>query len=290
MARSLSANEIFPARSPDISARIVALRSGLRVRLVEGGPANGQPLLMLHGWGASAYSFRHAFDRLGRHGLRVIAADLRGFGLSDKPVAAGAYSLANYREDVDQLLDALGLDRAHLVGHSMGGGVALQYALARPERVHALSLVSPTNLVEIPLLKFPKLAPRFVARLLGGRLVPRVGIELILRWVAYGDAALVTKEAVEEYWAPTQYPGYVYAARASLSEFDWNPVTHDQAGSLAVPTVVILGAHDRLIRDATEPARSLREASVHELATGHCVHEAVPERVYEIIARHSSSR
>ncbi|HEV8216822.1 MAG TPA: alpha/beta hydrolase [Gemmatimonadaceae bacterium] len=290
MARSLSANEIFPARSQDISARIVPLRGGLRVRVVEGGPANGQPLLMLHGWGASAYSFRHAFDRLGRHGLRVIAADLRGFGLSDKPAAAGAYSLANYREDVDQLLDALGLDRAHLVGHSMGGGVALQYALARPERVHMLSLVSPTNLVEIPLLRFPKLAPRFVARLLGGRLVPRVGIELILRWVAYGDAALVTEEAVEEYWAPTQYPGYVYAARASLSEFDWNPVTHAQAGSLAVPTVVILGEHDRLIRDAAEAARSLREASVHELAAGHCVHEAVPERVYEIIARHSSSR
>jgi len=288
--RSLSANEIFPARSLDISARIIALRSGLRVRLVEGGPANGEPVLMLHGWGASAYGFRHAFDRLGKHGLRVIAADLRGFGLSDKPAAAGAYSLANYREDVDEMLDALGVERAFLVGHSMGGGVALQYALARPDRVRALSLISPTNLVDIPLLRVPKLAPRFVARLLGGRLVPRVGIELLLRWVAYGDASLVTDEAVNEYWAPTQFPGYVPAARSSLSEFDWNPITHDHARSLAVPTVVILGAHDRLVRGALAAARSLRGASVHELAAGHCVHEALPERAYDIIARHVISR
>lgn len=290
MPRSLSANEIFPARSPDISARIVPLRSGVRVRLVEGGAAHGQPLLMLHGWGASAYSFRHAFDLLGRRGLRVIAADLRGFGLSDKPSVAGAYSLANYREDLDQLLDALSVERLSLAGHSMGGGVSLHYALERPERVRALALINPTNLVEIPLLTVPKLAPRFITRLLGGRLVPRFGIELILRWIAYGDASLVTEEAVDEYWAPTQFPGYVSAARASLSEFDWSPLTSSRAGSLAVPTVVILGAQDRLVREAAQAARSLHGASVQELRAGHCVHEELPERTYELIARHVMSQ
>ena len=290
MPRSLSANEIFPARSPDVSARIVPLRSGVRVRVVEGGAATGQPLLLLHGWGASAYSFRHAFGLLGRRGLRVIAADLRGFGLSDKPSAAGAYSPANYREDLDQLLDALSVERVSLGGHSMGGGVALQYSLDRPERVHTLALINPTNLVEIPLLRVPKLAPRFVTRLLGGRLVPRFAVELILRLVAYGDASLVTDETVDEYWAPTQFPGYVYAARSSLSEFDWTPLTSERTGSLAVPTVVILGAHDRLVRGATEAARSLRGASVQELQAGHCVHEELPERAYELIARHVMSQ
>ena len=242
-------------------------------------------MVLLHGWGASAYSFRHAFVLLGGRGLRVIAADLRGFGLSDKPSAVGAYSLANYREDLDQLLDALGIERVSLAGHSMGGGVSLQYALDRPDRVHALALINPTNLVEIPLLTVPKLAPRFVTRLLGRRLVPRLGVELILRFVAYGDASLVTEEAVNEYWAPTQFPGYVYAARSSLSEFDWSPLTSDRAGSLAVPTVVILGAQDRLVREAAEAARSLSGASVHELRAGHCVHEELPEQAYELIAR-----
>jgi pimeloyl-ACP methyl ester carboxylesterase len=268
----------------------VSLRSGLRLRVVEGGPAGGEPVVMLHGWGASAFSYRHAFERLGRRGLRVIAVDLRGFGISDKPVAAGEYSLANYREDVDQLLDVLGFERASLVGHSMGGGLALHYALDRPERVRTLSLVSPSNLVEIPLLTVPKLAPRFVARLLGRRLVPRIGIELILRWIAYGDVSLVTEATIDEYWAPTQLPGYVYAARASLSEFDWRPLSPDRAQSLAVPTVVMLGTQDRLIRGAVVAARLLRGAAVHEFATGHCVHEELPERAYDVIARHISAR
>lgn len=290
MPRALSANEIFPARSPDISARIIPLRSGLRVRVVEGGAERGQPVLMLHGWGASAYSFRHAFDRLGKYEMRVIAADLRGFGLSDKPSAAGAYSLANFREDLDQLIDALGVERPSLVGHSMGGGVALQFALDRPERVHALALINPTNLVEIPLLTVPKLAPRFITRLLGRRLVPRFGVELILRLVAYGNASLVTDETIDEYWSPTQFPGYVPAARASLSEFDWKPLTRDRTGALAAPTVVILGEQDRLVRGAAQAARSLRGASVQELRAGHCVHEELPERAYELIARHVMSQ
>ena len=290
MPRRLLPNEVFPARSPDISSRIILLRNGLHVRVVEGGAPNGEPLLMLHGWGASAYSFRHAFDRLGRHGLRVIGADLRGFGLSDKPAVEGAYSLGNYIEDVEQLLDALGVERAFLAGHSMGGGVALQYALRRPERARGLALISPTNLVDIPLLMVPKLAPPIVARLLGRYLVPRFGVELILRRVAYGDSALVTDQVIDEYWSPTQFPGYVYAARSILSEFDWRPLAKSRAETLAVPTLVMLGVQDRLIREAGSAARALPGAWVHELTAGHCVHEELPERAYALIAEHFSAR
>jgi pimeloyl-ACP methyl ester carboxylesterase len=281
---------VFPAGSADISARMVSLRSGLHVRVVEGGDARGRPLLMLHGWAASAFSFRHAFDALGRYGARVVAVDLPGFGLSEKPVVAGSYSSASYTEDIDQLIDALQIERAFLIGHSMGGGIALRYALDRPERVEGLGLISPTNLVDIPLLSLPKIMPRFLTRLLGQRLVPRFLVELTLRWVAYGNAALVTKETVDQYWAPTQLPGYVNAARASLSEFDWKPISERRAGELTVPAVVMLGTQDRLIRNATEAARSLRGASVHELPTGHCVHEELPERAYTVIAQHLMSR
>jgi pimeloyl-ACP methyl ester carboxylesterase len=82
----------------------------------------------------------------------------------------------------------------------------------------------------------------------------------------------------------------VYAARASLSEFDWRPLSPDRAQSLAVPTVVMLGTQDRLIRGAVVAARLLRGAAVHEFATGHCVHEELPERAYDVIARHISAR
>jgi 4,5:9,10-diseco-3-hydroxy-5,9,17-trioxoandrosta-1(10),2-diene-4-oate hydrolase len=288
--RRLSAIDVFPAGSTDISARMLTLRSGLRLRVVEGGDARGDPVLMLHGWGASAFSFRHAFDRLGGHGAHVVAVDLRGFGLSEKPGAAGSYSAVSYREDIDQLFEVLGIERAFLVGHSMGGGIALQYALDRPERTIGLALISPTNLVSIPLLAVPKLAPRFIARWVGKRLIPRALVELILHRIAYGDSALITEEIVDQYWVPTQLPGYAYAARASLSEFDWAPTSAARAQELAVPAVVILGRQDRLIRGASAPAYALRGAAVHELDTGHCVHEEQPERAYALIARHLFSR
>jgi len=286
----ISGIDVFPAGSTDISERVLSLSSGLRIRVVEGGEPGGVRMLLLHGWGASAFSFRHAFDRLGRHGARVVAVDLRGFGLSDKPVVAGSYSAASYRDDIDQLFEVLEIQQAFLGGHSMGGGVALQYALDRPERVRGLALISPTNLVAIPLLAVPKLTPLFVARLLGRRLVPRFVIELILRQVAYGNSRLVTGEIIDQYWAPTQLPGYVYAARATLSEFDWVPISATRAAALTVPTVVMLGAEDRLIRGATRVARSLNGASVHEFPTGHCVHEEMPEQAYALIARHLFKR
>lgn len=281
----ITASNVFPAGSTDISARVITLRNGLRLRVVEGGDTGGEPLLMLHGWGASAFSFRHAFDRLGRHGARVVAADLRGFGFSDKPGVAGSYAAANFREDVDELLDALRFEQAFLAGHSMGAGVALQYALERPDRVRGLALISPSNLVEIPLLALPKMAPMFLTRLLGRRLVPRFLIELILDRIAYGDPSLVTREIVDQYWAPTQLPGYVYAARATLSEFDFAPISYERAQTLAVPCVVMLGTQDRLVRGAAAAATSLRGASVQEFAAGHCVHEVMPERAYDAIAR-----
>ena len=86
-ACQLSPSEMFPAFAPHIAVRTVALRSGVRVRVAESGPSDGRPVVMLHGWGASLYMFRHALDRFPRAGIRAIAVDLRGYGLSDKPPA-----------------------------------------------------------------------------------------------------------------------------------------------------------------------------------------------------------
>src|SRR5437763_11561123 len=132
MARLLAPADLFPAGSTDVTQRYVALSSGVRVRVVEGGAAGGEPVVMLPGWGSPVYMFRHAFGGFGDRGLRVIVAELRGFGLSDKPGHRGAYALDAYIADVESLLDALGLDAARLVGQSMAGALALHYALRRP--------------------------------------------------------------------------------------------------------------------------------------------------------------
>lgn len=284
MATLLSPEEMFPAGHTDIVQRFLNLSTGIRVRVAESGPPDGPPVLMLPGWGAAIYMYRHAFDELARQGLRVIALDLRGFGLSDRPKDRGAYRLDAYISDLLATLDALSLDRVALVGQSMGGGLALRFALRHPNRVTQLGLINPSGLIPLPFLAALRMLPRRMARIVGRRAVPRRLIAFILRYLAYGDASKVTEQDIDEYWAPTQIPGYVYAARAALSEFDWRPVTDAEAASLAVPTVVILGDNDRLIRNTDRAARRLRWASVHFLAGGHCVHEELPREAYGLIA------
>ena len=96
-----------------LPVRTVALRSGVRLRVAESGPSDGRPVVMLHGWGASLYMFRHAFERFLVPGIRAIAVDLRGYGLSDKPLADDSYSLKAFSADVDELLDELRLSEDH---------------------------------------------------------------------------------------------------------------------------------------------------------------------------------
>jgi pimeloyl-ACP methyl ester carboxylesterase len=183
------------------------------------------------------------------------------------------------------VLAQLALARPVLVGHSMGGGIALHRALRSPERVAGVALINPVGLVPLDVLGAGRLLPRWPFRVLDGRITPRWLIRLILRHVAYGNAELVTRDVVDEYWSPTQLSGFAYATRATVDEFEWRPITASEAASLAVPCVVILGASDRLVRNSRFAANRLAGASVDELPGGHCVHEEDPGRVNDIIAR-----
>ncbi|WP_299530298.1 alpha/beta fold hydrolase [uncultured Streptomyces sp.] len=100
------------------------------------GPRDGPPLVLLHALGESAEDWDTVAPVLARK-RRVYAVDLRGHGRSDWP---GEYSLELMRDDVIGYLDALGLDRADLIGHSLGGLVAYLVAQHRPGRVHRLVL------------------------------------------------------------------------------------------------------------------------------------------------------
>src|SRR5947209_2651317 len=98
----------------------------------------GADVVMIHGLFASlAFWYLSVMPGMAAR-RRATAYDLRGHGYSD--VAPSGYSSADQAVDLDQLLDQLGIDRAHLIAHSFGGAVALQYALLRPNRVLSLTL------------------------------------------------------------------------------------------------------------------------------------------------------
>jgi pimeloyl-ACP methyl ester carboxylesterase len=113
-----------------------------RMSTFEAGPADAAPIVMLHGLGATKAEFLPTVPALAP-GFRTIAVDLPGFGDSDKPFPA-AYDPPMFARWVNALLDALGLDRVHLLGHSMGGRVALEVGMRHPDRIDRLVLMTPS--------------------------------------------------------------------------------------------------------------------------------------------------
>ncbi|MEK0317106.1 alpha/beta fold hydrolase [Cohnella sp. 56] len=118
----------------------LTLKNGLGVSYTDEG--EGAPLLLLHGYCGSRGYWDEALPLLSAH-ARVVAPDARGHGESD--AAEGTYAMEQLAEDAVQLLDALGIDRAYVFGHSMGGYAALALAERYPDRLRGLGLVHSTT-------------------------------------------------------------------------------------------------------------------------------------------------
>jgi pimeloyl-ACP methyl ester carboxylesterase len=102
----------------------------------------GRPVLLLHGWPDSVYLWRNQIPFLVKNGFRAIAPDLRGLGRSDRPEDVTTYSLQNAVDDAVGILDAFGIEVADIVGHDWGAAVAWFIAMAHPDRVRKLVVLS----------------------------------------------------------------------------------------------------------------------------------------------------
>src|SRR5437867_9179248 len=100
--------------------------NGLSFHVVEEG--KGDPVLLLHGFPDSSWMWRHQIPALVNAGYRVIAPDLRGFGQSDKPEDVEAYAMQTLVQDVVGILDQLGVEQTHVVGHDWGAALAWSFA------------------------------------------------------------------------------------------------------------------------------------------------------------------
>lgn len=249
---------------------------GTRLRLIDSG--SGTPVVFIHGLGSSLYSWRHQLPPIVGAGYRVIAFDNRGLGFSDKP--AHGYHNADYTHLVVALLDSLGIASAVLVGHSMGGAIAAEVALAHPDRVRGLVLIDPAGfgmrwpgvlkLVRVPLLG--AVATRFRSRWITGR---------ILR-STFADPAKVTEGDVDQYYAPVADPNYGRALRGILREFRFDTLAGGRLAALQTPTLILWGDADRWVSlaDGSRFARELpRSEFVIVTRAGHNAMEESPDQV-----------
>jgi pimeloyl-ACP methyl ester carboxylesterase len=122
---------------PEITA------NGLRFAVMDEGA--GVPVVLLHGFPDTSSVWRHQIPALAAAGFRAIAPDLRGRGKSERPERVEAYALSNMVADVATIMDALGVPRAHVVGHDWGAAVAWLFASLMPQRVDRLVAISVGN-------------------------------------------------------------------------------------------------------------------------------------------------
>jgi pimeloyl-ACP methyl ester carboxylesterase len=213
-----------------------------RVRYVRKG--SGPPVVLLHGFASSLYTWKDVLPALAA-GHDVVAIDLPGFGGSSIPRPLQA---ASYPGVILAVMDGLGLDRASLVGNSLGGSVAVAVAGEHPERVDRLVLIDSDGFnfraADRPWLLRLVAAPG-VAALAEQLPVRRRLVAAGLRQVFFHDE-LVTEERIDEYAAPMLRPGAVRAAAELLAA----PGPPDFAAVMArvrAPTLVVWGREDTWI-------------------------------------------
>jgi len=245
---NLSPGEMFPAGDPAYRVSFPRLRSGLKVRVIERGDPESPPVVLIHGWGCSVYVFRRNMPALAEGGFRVIAVDLKGHGLSDKPIAPDEYTIDSLVEHLRDILDALELERPALVGHSLGGSLIYHFASRYRARAQCLGLLSPVGLNGVPLMwLYRALTPKPLTPILR-QIKPRVIVTLALRRV-YGRRGHFTGRDVEEFLAPSQFPEYSLAMRELLHNYDWTAGKNRRLATLDIPAAGLWGALDHMMPD-----------------------------------------
>ncbi len=285
--RRLRPEECWPAGERDVRARRLSLASRLAVRVVESGNEGARPVLLVHGWGGTSYTWRKQLSALAAAGFRPIAVDLKGHGLSDKPHDPVEYRLGALVTHLREVMDALGITQVPIVGQSLGGRISLELAFTEPERVERLALVSSVGFGRVSFAGLlPRLVPASVVPHLP-RFAPRPVVAAVMRR-AYGSLAQRDERDVDEYWSQGADPGFVKALHSLLVGVDMSPLGADRLQALPMPWMAIEGTRDRIVRKARlDPAVDALLESRLEIVqgAGHLVNEECPEPVNDALLR-----
>ena len=253
-----------------------------RLRVVEMGA--GEPVLLIHGLGDSAYTWHRNLRALAAAGFRAVAYDHPGCGESTLP-AAFRFGVDNLARLAVGLMDALGIERAHLVGSSMGGGIGLQLAVHQPERLRRIVLAGATcyHAAFRPFSYLARCSPvcTLCCRLGGPWLA-----EPVLRRV-YGDPSLLTPQVVAQYRMAAERPQYRQACAGMLRDY-WNDAfaeTAQRYREIRSPLLLVWGARDVCVR--ARHGRHLAADTGADLiviaGAGHLVQQASPESFSEAV-------
>ena len=249
-----------------------------------GGPKNGQPVVLVHGFSTPYFIFDTTFEFLVNSGFRVLRYDLFGRGYSDRPRVD--YNIQLFVRQLKDLLDALGLKRVDLIGLSMGGPITTSLVSEYPDYVSRQVLIDPAGAEQVPLpwvLKALKL-PVFGELALG-----LFGSTRMLKVIA---SDMVTPETVEhfqnQFKIQMQYKGFKNAILSTMRNgmLESFYETYVCAGKLGKPTLLFWGMDDATVPFESSKLilKAMPHAEFHAIENcGHIPHYEKPEIVNPIL-------
>jgi pimeloyl-ACP methyl ester carboxylesterase len=287
--------ELFAGVGAEPEESFHELATGLRVRVLAHG--SGAPVLLLHGVSLGAAAWAPLLPALPGH--RLLAVDLPGHGLSD-PVR---YRRGEVREHacelIDDVLDALGLDEAPVIGHSLGGMFALWHAAARPGRISRLVAIGepavalpgvrvrmPLSLLTVRGLGFTVLrspAPRAVYR------------QLLAQGLGRAEVAVAPDSLVEALHLSARRPGNARTVASLMHAIDRfrrprgeSVLTESELAAVATPTMFIWGADAPYLsmEHARPSVERMPSAALYEVPGAHGPWLVDPGRSAELIEAH----
>jgi pimeloyl-ACP methyl ester carboxylesterase len=244
----------------------------------------GIPLVFIHGYGASIYSWRKNLPILSKY-YRVCALDLLGFGFSDKPLNED-YSVNAYMKLIIQFMNALKIKKAVLIGHSLGGGIAVLTALKYPKRVKGLILIDAEAYAISPPLML-RVAQLPVITSIIHHIIGKWAIDISLKRSFY-DQTFVTDELIENYYRPFRTNNGKIAPVKVLQAIDFEKMgaISKDYGKINKRTLIIWGKNDKIsnVRLAYRLRKDIRKSVLKIIPeSGHLVQEEKPEEVNKAI-------
>ncbi|MCR9141344.1 MAG: alpha/beta fold hydrolase [bacterium] len=247
------------------------------------------PVLLLHGWPTSSFLWRNVAPHIAQAGRRVIAIDLPGFGLSDKPLDE-VYSFRFYSKIIDGFLKQIDVPGPiALTVHDLGGPVGVYWACANPDRVERLALLNTLVYPEMSwavklfflALRLP-FAKSWITSQSGLRFAMRLGV---------GDPGGLAPDTIPGTQEPFQSP----EARAALLKAGGELsikgffIMSQRLGKLKMPARMIYGTADRILPDVADTAQRLKgdlpQLEITELpGCGHFLQEDRPDEVGRLLA------
>ena len=255
---------------------------GVRIYVEEQNADSAQAtIVFIHGFGGSTFSWRHNVPFFAGQGYRVVSLDMKGFGLSYKDFASD-YSHSEQARLLAEVLARLGVDRAYLVGHSMGTSVMLHFAHLYPEKV--LGLISVAGAVNL------EVGATGISALLNFGPFRRIGEVFLTRYAtkerlgqilssAYYHQDLVTAEVVDGYYDRLVIGRWAQSLLAMTRDMSRNAIAF-RLGDITFPTLILRGENDTWVKqaDLDRWRNQIPSAEFHAIPeTGHLLMEEDPE-------------